>query len=110
MLTCSRPASNWLNLNSQIDAQSITSQISEGSPVDRAIGTILIVLGLIVLARRYRTKRALRGCWPVLLFLAYSVLSLIWSEFPDIAFKRWIREVGNLVIILIVWTDPQPIA
>jgi len=109
MLTCSRPVSNWLNLNSQVDAQSIAAQLSEGSPIDRAIGTILMTLGIIVLVKRYKTRRALSDSWPILLFLTYCLLSVTWSDFPDLAFKRLIREVGNLIVILIVWTDPHPI-
>lgn len=69
----------------------------------------MIVLGLIVLTRRRALRTTLRPCWPILLFLAYCLLSLVWSDFPDIAFKRLVREAGNLVIILLVWTESQPL-
>jgi O-antigen ligase len=37
-------------------------------------------------------------------------LSVIWSDFPGVAFKRWIKAIGDLVMILIVVTDEEPIA
>ena len=92
-----------------MDKLSIASQSSEGSPVDRVVITALIIGGVIVLAKREKVTKILRHCWPILLFLAYCLVSLTWSEFPDIALKRLIREIGNLVMILIVWTDPYPI-
>lgn len=110
MLVCSRSASRWLNLNTQIDLGSASSRISEGSPLDRALDVGLIILGLIVLfSRGQRVRKNLRQCWPILLFLTYCLVSLTWSDFPDIALKRLIREMGDWVMILVVWTDPHPI-
>ena len=88
---------------------SIVPQISEGNPIERAFGTTLIVLGLIVLTNRHKVRRNLHYCWPILLFLIYCLISLTWSEFPDVAFKRLIRESGNLVMILVVWTERSPV-
>ncbi len=31
--------------------------------------------------------------------------SILWSDFPDIAFKRWIKALGDIVMVLIVLTD-----
>jgi exopolysaccharide production protein ExoQ len=89
---------------------SISSQMSEGSAVDRAVFTGLLILGLIIIVnRRHRVTKNLRHCWPILLFMTYCLASLTWSDFPDVAFKRWIREIGNWVMILVIWTDPRPL-
>jgi len=34
----------------------------------------------------------------------------MWSDFPDVAFKRWIRAVGDMIMVLVVLTDPSPLA
>jgi len=110
VLACSRPLSAWLNLN-QIQTESVSAQLAEGSPVDRAVYTGLLVLGLIVLSqRRERVVITLRSCLPVALFLGYCLISLLWSDFADVAFKRWTKLVGDWVMVMIVWTDPHPIA
>ncbi len=110
MLACSRPVSTWLSLNTQIDLNAISERISEGSPADRAVVSSLLILGLIVLLNRLKKVGTdLRRCWPLILFLMYCFISLTWSDFPDIAFKRLIREIGDWVMVLVVWTDPHPI-
>ncbi|MFY9937829.1 MAG: O-antigen ligase family protein, partial [Silvibacterium sp.] len=80
-------------------------------PADRLVFTILIVVGLAVLVRRGRRSLAvLANNWPILLYFFYCLLSVLWSDFPDIAFKRWIKATGDVVMMLIVVTDGQPIA
>jgi O-antigen ligase len=109
-LACSRPLSNWLNLDTEIDLSTISSQISEGSFIDRALCTALIVLGVMVLLnRRQALIRNAGYCWPILLFLAYCIISLSWSDFPSVALKRLIRESGNLIMIAVIWTEAHPL-
>ena len=38
------------------------------------------------------------------------MISVSWSPFPEPAFKRWIKDAGDLVMVLILITDGQPIA
>jgi len=38
------------------------------------------------------------------------LISITWSPFPEPAFKRWTKDVGDLVMVLILVTDGQPIA
>jgi len=42
------------------------------------------------------------------MFVLYCALSVIWSDYPDVAFKRWIKSLGDYVMILIVLTDREP--
>jgi O-antigen ligase len=34
----------------------------------------------------------------------------MWSDYPGVAFKRWIKAIGDLVIVLIVVTEADPVA
>ena len=43
-----------------------------------------------------------------LLFILSSKIT--WSPFPGPAFKRWIKAIGDLVMVLIIVTDGEPIA
>ena len=79
----------------------------EGSPLDRAILGAALLFAVIVLVRRGEKVFAfLRGNAPILLYFFYCGISALWSDFPDVSFKRWFRAIGDLVMVLVVLTDP----
>jgi len=45
---------------------------------------------------------------PILVFVLYCAISCLWSEFPLVASKRLTKALGNLAMVLIVLTDPDP--
>lgn len=103
LINGSRGVSTWLNMGPKV---SLTQQYSDGSPIDAAIYGILIVAGILVLnVRSNRVKRFLRANIPLLVFFAYCALSVVWSDYSFIAFKRWAKSVGDLVMLMIVFTD-----
>ena len=103
----SRPISIWLGIE---PPPNVNVQL-EGSPVDRFVFQVLLAAGVIVLiGRRKKTRSLLKTSWPALLYFTYCLASVIWSPFPDVAFKRWIKAIGDLVMVLVVVTDPDPIA
>ena len=105
-ICASRWVSQWLGVVGSEDRGAL-----EGNPLDALIFSGLLALGLMVLiARRQRVSVFLRTNWPLLAFLAYCGLSAIWSDYPLPSFKRWTKAVGDLVMILIVVTDPDPTA
>ncbi len=84
--------------------------LSEGSPIDRVIYLILEVIGIaILIPRGKKVNRFLRASTPVLIFFAYCAVSILWSDFPDIAFKRWTKAIGDVIMVLIVLTDRNPV-
>jgi exopolysaccharide production protein ExoQ len=105
-LAASRPISLWLHI--QQIGSGVDDQL-EGSPIDRNVFTALIVIAISVLAvRGPRVAALLRSNGPLVLFLLYCGLSIVWSDFPDVAFKRWIRAVGDIVMVLVIFTAPSP--
>ncbi len=52
----------------------------------------------------------LKGNAPVLLFFGYCLFSVMWSDYPDVAFKRWTKGFGDLEMGLIVLTESDPLA
>lgn len=102
LIAGSRPISVWLGLGSDQTAD----QVAEGSPLDRSFVMALLAIGLIVLIGRWpRVQRILRANVPILVFSLYCALSIVWSDYPDVAFKRWTKFLGDLVMVLIVYTD-----
>jgi len=108
LIVSSRPVSVWLQSGPTFDSR---EAYVDGSPLDAAVFGILLVAGTIVLSQRIkRTVSILRTNMPVLLFFAYCLLSVAWSEYPVVAFKRWIKAIGDLTMVLIVITDSDVLA
>jgi exopolysaccharide production protein ExoQ len=100
----SRAVSVWLGINPADE-----TNVQLDSPVDRYVYLVLLVAGLIVLVHRGgKTIAALQANWPILSYCAFCLVSVAWSDFPDVAFKRWIKATGDLVIVLIIVTDVDP--
>lgn len=105
LIAGSRPVSSWFYQG----LTDTTNVWQEGSPFDRNLLSVLIVAALVVLlSRRRRVETLLRANGPILLFAGYCLLSIFWSDFPDVAFKRWIRYLGDLSMVLVVVTDAVP--
>ena len=93
------------------DIENITAAIIAGSPMDRNFLSVLIVIGLLILARRKIDWNQVfkDNQWLFLLFL-YMLVSILWSDYPFVSLKRWIRVSGTIVMALVVLTGPSPLA
>jgi exopolysaccharide production protein ExoQ len=81
----------------------------EGSPVDSLIFFILILAAFVALARRRLNWLAvICENWPIFLFYAFLLISVVWANSPLISFKRWFKEFGNIAVLLVILTDPRP--
>ena len=102
----SRYVTQWLNI---LGIPIAAASQEEGSPIDAAVFLVLIVIGLVVLSRRQGviTGFARNNVW-LTVFLAYSFLAITWSDFPAVAFKRWIKILGHPVMAAIVLSDAAP--
>ena len=105
-LIASRPVSMWLNLGGGVASP---DQLLEGSPIDRAVFALLQALALVVLLTRApQVGRLLGRNIPIVLYLAYCLSSILWSDYPSVAVKRWVKLAGDLMMVLVVLTDPRP--
>jgi exopolysaccharide production protein ExoQ len=83
----------------------------EGNPIDRIVYALLMVLGVVVIVRRWpRVLQVLRANKPILLFFLYCGISVLWSDHSDVSFKRWLKSLGDLIVILVVLTEADPVA
>ena len=80
------------------------------SPLDQAVSLGLLAAGLIVLiARRRKVGLLVRRNGAIALFYSYAALSILWSDLPYFTFKHWIKAVEDVVMVLIVCTDHDPV-
>lgn len=83
---------------------------TEGSPTDRNIYLALIVLGMFsLMARPIDWREMIRSNGWLFAMLAYMLASILWSDFQGIAFKRWVKFLGSIVMALIVLTEADPV-
>lgn len=102
----SRSVSQWFTGPTNID----TAHYSDGTPGDAVIFALLIGAGLLVLnLRSSKVRKFLQGNLPLLLFFAYCIVSIAWSDFPFVAAKRMVKAIGDIVMVLVVLTDPYPV-
>jgi exopolysaccharide production protein ExoQ len=103
----SRPLSYWFG--GGMTDQSLDAYL-EGSPLDRNIYIFLIVAGLIVLFKRRLEWGAIFASnrW-LFIFLIYCGISVVWSYYPIVGIKRWVKDIGHVIMVLIVLTEKNPI-
>lgn len=104
----SRSVSSWFDSSMQVEGADV---YLEGSPVDRAFYMVMIFAGIVVLIARHVSwsKFLAQNKW-LALYFAFFGISVLWSDYTFISFKRWIKDFGNVVMVLIVLSEQQPVA
>lgn len=101
----SRSLAQWLGLNYPDDQ---ATAYLDGSPVDRDFLILLEVIALIVVVSRgRRVILILRKNWAITVFFFYAALSMFWSDFPFVTLKHWTKGIGDVMMIMIVLTEPS---
>jgi hypothetical protein len=81
----------------------------DGNLLDQSITVALIACGIRVLVRRgSKVSTLLSANRPTVLYFLYCATSILWSEYPAATFTRWVKAFGDLLMVLIVLTDPAP--
>ena len=104
LINSSRPVSVWLRLN----PANSTDMYLEGSPFDRNIYLMIVAAGVAVLwGRRSAVTRFLQSNPAIIAFFLYCAISCVWADHPDVSLKRWIKAIGDVVMVLIVLSDRE---
>ena len=102
----SRSPTIWLGLSPPAG----TDPQLDGTPLDRAIYMLILAAGIAVLVRRgSRAFNAIKTIGPIALYFGFCLVSVLWSDFPEVSAKRWIKAIGDVVMVLIVITDSNPV-
>lgn len=110
-LASSRSVGQWLQMGTPVELLTTDQILLEGSPIDRLVYSGLLAIGLVVLVKRGRPVASLlQANGPIVLFFLYCLVSVLWSDYPDVAFKRWTKALGDLVMVLVVFSEREPYA
>lgn len=109
LVISSRGFSSWLALGSSFKGAIDAKSFEEGSPVDMwAFLTLLVAALVVLIVRHRRVGPLLRKNGLILLYFSFCLVSIAWSDFAFVAFKRWIKALGDLGIILVILTESDP--
>jgi exopolysaccharide production protein ExoQ len=102
-IIASRNLSAWLGFGGATDSL-------EGSPLDRLFFFGMIIAAFVVLSRRRLIwSSIIADNWAIFLFYGFLLLSVLWAEHPFVSFKRWFKEFGNILVVLIILTEEDPL-
>jgi O-antigen ligase len=102
MIISSRPISSWLGFGGGESTMG-------GSPIDSLAFFALIVAAFVVLSRRgLNWQLVISRNWPIFLFYAYLLFSVLWANSPQVSFKRWFKEFGNIAVLMVILTEENP--
>lgn len=102
----SRPVSSWFGPTANLEE---LASLESGNATERLVLLLLIAWAFWVLfSRPVQWTQILREQkWLVALYL-YMLISIVWSEFPYISLKRWVKTFGTFVIALVVYSSQNP--
>jgi O-antigen ligase len=104
----SRHVSEWRN---GLGGAMSQEQYLEGSPLDAIVYGCLILIAICVLiGRKEKVVRILQGNIPIVVFVLYCAISVMWSDYPVVSTKRWIKSLGDYSVILVLLTELNPMA
>ncbi len=102
----SRSPSLWLGPSYGSAAQGL----EDGSPLDRTIYMLLTVAAIVILvSRRFQWGDFFARNKALIALVAFGLLSVAWSDFPLPTFKKWFRDAGVYMVVLVVLSDPRPL-
>ncbi|HSI59545.1 MAG TPA: O-antigen ligase family protein [Ideonella sp.] len=103
----SRPVSTWFDFGVSGGGQA--EAYDEGNPFERVVYFVLIFHAVWVLLRRgVRVGEVVRNNRWLFVFFLYWGLSVLWADLPVVALKRWIKDIGNILMVLVVLTEANP--
>jgi O-antigen ligase len=106
LINGSRSVGQWLNLTAPVHA---ADAYVDGSPVDRMVFLFLMLSSMAVLVyRRFALGRLVMQNKVWVLFFVYCGLSVAWSDFPSVTFRRWFKAAGDPLMVLVLLTEARP--
>lgn len=109
ILNTTHPLSFWLGMSPANAGIDVAQAYVEGSPLDRNFILFLQIAALVVLlSKSARVEPMLRKNALILVYFWFCLLSIFWSDFPFVTFKRWIKALGDLEMVLLIFAESDP--
>ena len=88
----------------------MNSAAQEGNALDRSVSLTLFLLGIGILrSRSFQWSGFFRKNLALTAYLLFALASVLWSDFPFLVIKKWVRDLGSFVMVLVVISDAHPV-
>ena len=105
MILSSKPVTQWL----MIGGSDTVDAVESGSPIDRAVFSAMIGAAIVLLlAQRRNWRLIIAGNRWIAALMLFAAVSVLWSDNPLLAFKRWVRAAGTAIVVLTALTETDP--
>jgi O-antigen ligase len=105
-ISFSRSLSQWLQSRPDFP---IRDTDLEGNRLDAIFLSLLVLAGLRTLyKRRMDIADLIKNNKALFALYALALISLFWADLPLIAFKRWLKWSGSLVMVLVILSEADP--
>jgi len=102
-----RAVSSWFG-GGGLQVESLDDYL-EGSAFDRNIDTGLILVGAAILITRLKIINSIISKNRLFfIFFIFCGLSCLWSDYAFSSFKRYIKDIGNVIMVLIIISETKP--
>jgi O-antigen ligase len=103
----SRPVTSWFAGGDY--GLALPERHDEGTPAEALVHLSLIVAGLSVLVRRgVRVSTVIDDNRWLFALYVFWVMSVLWSDVPLVTAKRLFKDLGNIVMALVILTAREP--
>jgi exopolysaccharide production protein ExoQ len=100
----SRPISWWLGIGGS------GSGDLEGNWFDRLLYLSQIFASIYILSKRGIQWGTFIGQnKAIFLFYGFLLLTMFWSPYPFVTFRRWFKDIGAIFVILVILTEQHPL-
>jgi exopolysaccharide production protein ExoQ len=104
----SRSVSTWFSYGGGGGTEA--ESYDAGNPIERAVYFVFIFAGAWLLRQRQvRLAEVVQKNRWLLVFYGFWMVSVLWADLPLVAFKRWFKDLGNIIMVLIVLTETRPV-
>jgi O-antigen ligase len=75
------------------------------------MGFLGLILAALIINMRRGTQWSLllKNNKALVIFYLYLLISVVWASSPFVSFKRWFKDVGNVVVAMVILTESNPI-
>jgi hypothetical protein len=102
----SRDLKEWLYGHVEVTS---SNDVLAASSVDRYTIFFLLIVGVIILAKRSVAFQSIAANWAICLFFLYALCSIVWSDFRMESFVAWHRMLLSLLMVLVVCSEQEPV-
>lgn len=105
LILSSRPLSYWLGISS---SSGDSDSNVEGNPFELTILLLQFITAVVIVQKRNQSwLSVLRDNPGITAFYIFLFATVTWSPFPFATFKRCVKDMGALTIVLLILTEPS---